>query len=221
MTLTNISDLPDEDLATKFPQIYFRKMYEQQKAQDDSGIRNIFIDQDANQFYMQKDGSNKATRYNLINANKLIPRPELPEDTHLNADYMLSNWGALDDESIFDKTNKNWDEIRSYFQSMTRKINYFTDYLSKLGPYLDELAKAKDIDLSDIIADGVDGYYKKSEINKMNNHSEAEIQNIQSKFTPNPNPNGYTPPSYAGGPSADDIDPELDKIEKELGINNY
>jgi len=221
MTLTNISDLPDEDLATKFPQIYFRKMYEQQKSQDDSGVRNIFIDQDANQFYMQKDGSNKATRYNLINANKLIPRPELPEDTHLNADYMLSNWGSLDDESIFDKTNKNWDEIRSYFQAMTRKINYFTDYLSKLGPYLDELAKAKDIDLSDIIADGVDGYYKKSEINKMNNHSEAEIQNIQSKFTTNPNPNGYTPPSYAGGPSADDIDPELDKIEKELGINNY
>lgn len=221
MKLTNISDLPDEDLRTKFPQIYMAKLYEQQNNQNNSDVKNIFIDQDSNQFYMQRNGSNKATRYNLINANKLIPRPELPEDSHLNADHMLSNWGALDDESIFDKTNQNWDEIRSFFQSMTRKINYFTDYLTELGPYLDELAKAKDIDLSDIIADGVDGYYKKSEIDDKNNHTEAEIGNIQSKFTPNPNPNGYTPPSYAGGPSKDDIDPELDKIEKELGINNY
>lgn len=221
MTLTNLSDLSDEDLATKFPQIYFNKMYERQKEQDNSGKTNIFIDQDNSKFYMQKDGSNKATRYNLIDANKLIPRPQLDEDTHLNADRMISNWNTLDDESIFDKTNKNWDEIRSFIQAVTRKINYFTDYLTELGPYLDELAKVKDVDLSDIIADGADGYYKKSEVDQSNNHLESEIGNIQNKFTPNPNPNGYTPPSYAGGPSIDNSDPELDKIEKELGINNY
>lgn len=217
----NLSDLSDEDLKTKFPQIWLSKMYERQKEQADSGKTNIFIDQDNGQFYMQKNGSNKATRYNLIDANKLIPRPQLVEDTHLSADQMIRNWGALDDESIFDKTNQNWDEIRSFIQATTRKINYFTDYLIELGPYLDELAKSKDVDLSNIIADGVDGYYKKSEIDDKNDHTEAEISNIQSKFTPNPNPNGYTPPSYAGGPSKDDIDPELDKIEKELGINNY
>lgn len=178
MTLINISDLPDEDLMTEFPQIYMAKLYDKQKAQDNSGKKNIFLDQDKNQFYIQKEGSNKATRYNLIDSNRLIDRPELAEDTHLNADWMISDWGALDDESIFDKTNKNWDEIRSYFQSMTRKINYFTDYLVKLGPYLDELAKEKDVDLSQIIANGIDGYYKKSEVDEKNDNLQKQIESL-------------------------------------------
>lgn len=227
MALMNLSDLSDEDLRTNFPQIWMNKMYERQNEQDNSGKTNIFIDQDNSKFYMQKYGSNKATRYNLINANKLISRPQLDEDTHLNADRMISNWGALDDESIFDKTNNNWDEIRSFIQAVTRKINYFTDYLVKLGPYLDELAKEKDVDLSQIIADGVDGYYKKSEVDGKLKYLQQQINNLNNAVEYKPDSsslNSVFPPSYTGDKQVDindeiqdaNIENKIDSLKQNL-----
>jgi len=103
---------------------------------------------------------------------------------------------------------------------MTRKINAHTEFLIAIGPYLDKLANKKDVNLSEIVAEGVDGYYKVSEIDKQREKLQSEIDNIQSRFPSHPDANGYTPPSYVKGADLSDDDPELDKIEHELGINN-
>lgn len=226
MTLTNITDLPDDVLRSEFPQIWIDVQRQRAAEQSNSDKTNIFLDQDNNQFYLQKNGSVKATRYNLVNDNKSLQHPELPETTTLNMDRTISDWGALDDQSIFDKTNKNWDEIRSYFQAMTRKINMFTDYLSALGPYLDKLAEKKDVDLSEILAEGESGYYTKSEVKNLFNERDERINNIQSKLHTHENLNGVYPPSYSGPtPTLNSDDKILNpairaKLEKMKEANN-
>jgi len=88
MTLTNLTDLPDDVLKTEFPMVYAAKI-RQQQMQNNSSRTNVFLDQDNNQFYIQKDGSDRATRYDLLNINKAIQRPQFTDDAKLDADYMI------------------------------------------------------------------------------------------------------------------------------------
>lgn len=231
MTVTNITDLPDEVLRSEFPQIWIDIQRQRAAEQSNSDKTNIFLDQDNNQFYLQKDGSNKATRYNLLSTNKSLKHPELPESTTLNMDRTISDWGTLDDQSIFDKTNKNWDEIRSYFEAMTRKINMFTEYLNALGPYLDKLAEEKDVDLSEVLANQTDTYFKKSEINSEIESLQSQIDNLSNAITYKPAPGGVFPPSYTGDKDIDVNDKiydpnvaqkidELNSLYDEKGDNN-
>jgi hypothetical protein len=138
-----------------------------------------------------------------VNENKNLQHPELPETTTLNMDQTISDWGALDDQSIFDKTNKNWDEIRSYFQAMTRKINMFTDYLNALGPYLDKLAEKKDVDLSEVLADQADTYFKKSEINRKTDALQVQITNLSNAIDYKPKANSIFAPGFTGNKDID------------------
>ncbi|GEO63045.1 hypothetical protein [Companilactobacillus nantensis] len=209
MSIANLTNLPEDILKSEFPQIWMKMQQQKMSNQVNSDKTNIFLDQDNNQFYLQKDKSQKATRYNLLNLNKTIPRPQYTDDTHLSADYMISNWGALDDQNIFDSTNHNWDEIRSYLERMTNKVNNQTDFLLAIGPYLDELAKEKDVDLSEITADGINGYYDKKHTDDFELDIKKRMKNIENKFPDQPIANGYFPPNYTGN-NDDSDDPDLD-----------
>lgn len=198
-------DLPDEVLKAEFPQIYMAKLqYEQQQA-NDNNQKTVFIDQDNDNFYLQYGDSKKATRYKLIDANKDIQRPYLADNVHLNADQMISNWGKLDDENIFDTTNKNWDEIRDYLQTVTRKINAILDFVGALEPYLDLLASSKDIDLTQILTGISDKYYKKTELDKSLKMLQKQINNLNNaiSYKPDGNQNSIFPPSYTGDKQID------------------
>lgn len=204
MTLMNLTDLPEDVLKTEFPQIWMQMQQQKVTDQSNSDKKNIFLDQDNNQFYLQKNGSDIATRYNLIDLNRAILRPQFTDDAHLSADHLISNWGALDDENIFDTTNHNWDEIKDYFQAIIRKINSQNDFLRDIGPYLDELAKKKDINLSEIVADGVDGYYSKSEVDKKVDFLQKQINNINHYIGDKPQPNSNFAKGFTGNPDYND-----------------
>ncbi|WP_338231669.1 hypothetical protein [Companilactobacillus muriivasis] len=220
MPLTNISDLPDEVLRSEFPEIWINMQRQKAVDQANSDKTNIFLDQDNNQFYLQKNGSDKATRYNLLDTNKSIPRPQFTDDAHLSADYMISNWGALDDQNIFDSTNHNWDEIRSYLQGITNKINEHNDFLMAIGPYLDEVVKKKDVDMSEILADQTDKYYKKTEVIDKINKLQEQINNLSNAINYKPAPGGVFPPSYTGD-KQQDINDKISDKEVESNIDRF
>lgn len=202
--MQNFPNLPDEVLKAEFPQIYMAKLqYEQQQA-NDNNQKTVFIDQDNDNFYLQDGNSKKATRYNLLNANRTLNRPELTDNAHLNADQLISNWGKLDDENIFDTTNKNWDEIRDYLQAVTRKINALTEFIVLLEPYLDNLAANKDIDLTEIATNISDGYYRKGEVNDKIDFLQRQITNINRYIGDKPQPNSNFAKGFTGNPDYND-----------------
>ncbi|APX72855.1 hypothetical protein M5C72_07060 [Companilactobacillus allii] len=215
--MINVSDFPDSVLASEFPAIYAAKS---QSKNGDKDKTNIFVDQDNGQFYLQKQGSENATRYNLVDANKSILRPKFSDNAHISVNQLISNWGSLSDDNIFDTTNKNWDEIRDYIQLITRKMNSMIDWINEIESYLDKFAEKKDIDLSEIISNQVDGYYKKSDVDIKINNLEHELENIQSKIQYKPNAGGVFPPSYTGDKTSNvDINDDITDPKTSLKID--
>lgn len=216
----NLSDLPDEMLKIQFPQLYAAKKQAQLDGSNDK--TNVFIDQDNGQFYLQKDGELNATRYNLINANKSLKRPKLLDSNHISADQMIRDWGSLSDDNIFDVTNGNWNEIREYLQNVTRKINEHIDWILNAEEYLEQSATLKDIDLSEMVAGDKDGFYRKSEVDKITSKINEKISNIQTRLNDKTISTGVHSPSYTGNGtkySSEDleIDRELEEMNRELG----
>lgn len=195
--MQNFPDLPDEVLKAEFPQIYMAKL-QSEKDLRNSNQKTIFIDQDNDKLYLQEGNSNQSTKYNLINANRLIKRPDLIDNAHISADWLISNWGKLDDENIFDTTNKNWDEIRDYLQTVTRKINSIIDFINDIGPYLDQLAANKDMDLTQILTSANDKYYKKIELDSRLDTIQKQIDNLSNAVNYKPQPNSVFPPGFTG-----------------------
>lgn len=215
--MQNIPNLPDEVLRTEFPQIYMAKLqYEQEQAKNNDQ-KTVFVDQNDNSLYLQKGNSGNATRYNLINSNRSLKRPELSDNAHLSADQLISNWGKLDDENIFDTTNKNWNEIRDYLQAVTRKTNVLIDFITAIEPYLDQLAADKDIDLTTILTNLGDKYYKKSELDAEIKSLQKQINNLNNAVGYKPKPNGVFPPGFTGEKDIDVNDKIYDpKVESKV-----
>jgi len=214
--MTNFPNLSDGVLASEFPDLYAAKLQNEQRQAKNNNQDNIFIDQDNNNFYLQKADTNKATRYNLIDANKLLKRPELIDNAHLSADQLISNWGKLDDENIFDTTNKNWDEIRDYLQSVTRKMNALIDFINDVEPYLDLLASNKDIDLTQILVNVSDKYYRKQDVDGKIKFLQKEIDNLGRYVGDKPQPNSNFAKGFTGNPDYNDkiYDPKVnDKVD--------
>lgn len=214
--MTNFPNLSDGVLASEFPDLYAIKLQNEQRQAKNNNQDNVFIDQDNNNFYLQKADTNKATRYNLIDANKSLKRPELLDNAHLSADQLISNWGKLDDENIFDTTNKNWDEIRDYLQSVTRKMNALIDFINDVEPYLDLLASNKDIDLTQILVNVSDKYYRKQDVDTKIKFLQKEIDNLGRYVGDKPQPNSNFAKGFTGNPDYNDkiYDPKVnDKVD--------
>lgn len=199
-------NLPNSVLEAEFPEIYQAKIQYEESLKSGNDKESIFIDQDNDNLYLHKDDSKKATKYNLINANRSLKRPILVDSAHISDDQLIKNWGKLDDDNIFDTTNRNWDEIRDYLGAVTRKINNLIDFVTELEPYLDLLAADKDIDLSQILVGVSDEYVKKVETNKKIDYLQREIDNINKAIDYKPVPNGVFPPGFTG--------------EKDININD-
>lgn len=225
--MQNFSNLPDEVLRAEFPQLYAQKLQYEKTKNTDNNKKNIFIDQENDNFYLKKGDTDTAIKYNLINANRSLKRPELKDDAHLSADQLISNWGKLDDENIFDTTNKNWDEIRDYLQSITRKINSLIDFITSIEPYLDLLAANKDIDLTTILVNLSDKYYKKSEMKNKLEYLQKQINNLNHYVGDRPQPNSNFAQGFTGNPDYNDkiydskINEKVDRMsdEDEKGEN--
>ena len=103
-------DLPDNILQIQYPDIYRIK----QKVRN-ANIDQIITDQDNGEIYLKRHGSNKAERIELFKLSDLLKYPEMPEIRELDEKKIIRDWISLADDNIFNRTNANWETIRTDF----------------------------------------------------------------------------------------------------------
>lgn len=170
-------NLPDSILQSEFPEIWDKK----KKLRDKNAhFDQIITDQDNGEIYLKRHGSNKAERIELFKLSDLLKYPEMPEIQELDEKKIIRDWISLADDNIFNRTNENWETIRTDFEDLWHNFKAVYNWSQQINDFLPFAIKQLDTNLSITLNEN---YYPKSEIDAKIKLLEAKITNVQQSAT--------------------------------------
>ncbi|QHJ80372.1 MAG: hypothetical protein [Bacteriophage sp.] len=173
-------NLPDSVLQSEFPEIWDKKKKLRYK---NSHFDQIITDQDDGEIYLKRHGSNKAERIELFKLSDLLKYPEMPEIRELDEQKIIRDWVSLADDNIFNRTNANWETIRTDFEDLWYNFKAVYNWSKQINDFLPFAIKQLDTNLSIALKDN---YYPKSVVDRKLQLLEIKIENMQQSATREP-----------------------------------
>ena len=173
-------NLPDSVLQSEFPEIWDKKKKLRYKS---SHFDQIITDQDDGEIYLKRHGSNKAERIELFKLSDLLKYPEMPEIRELDEQKIIRDWVSLADDNIFNRTNANWETIRTDFEDLWYNFKAVYNWSKQINDFLPFAIKQLDTNLSIALKDN---YYPKSVVDRKLQLLEIKIENMQQSATREP-----------------------------------
>lgn len=173
-------NLPDSVLQSEFPEIWDKKKKLRYK---NAHFDQIITDQDDGEIYLKRHGSNKAERIELFKLSDLLKYPEMPEIRELDEQKIIRDWVSLADDNIFNRTNANWETIRTDFEDLWYNFKAVYNWSKQINDFLPFAIKQLDTNLS-IALD--DNYYPKEVVDKKLQLLEARLDNLQKRVAAAP-----------------------------------
>lgn len=187
-TPNNLWDLPDSVLQSEFPEIWRQK----QQTNNNYDVEQIFIDKDNDEVYLKRRNSKNAERINLTKVSDLLKYPKMPELRQLDEQKIIRDWVSLADDNIYDRTNANWETIRSDFSDLWFNLQAIQIWAKQVTNFLKIAVEQNDTNLSTALSEN---YYPKTEVNQKLNLLEAKINNLQKRVQAAPAIGPYANPS--------------------------
>ena len=173
-------NLPDSVLQSEFPEIWDKKKKLRYK---NTHFDQIITDQDDGEIYLKRHGSNKAERIELFKLSDLLKYPEMPEIRELDEQKIIRDWVSLADDNIFNRTNANWETIRTDFEDLWYNFKAVYNWSKQINDFLPFAIKQLDTNLSIALKDN---YYPKAVVDKKLQLLEIKIENMQQSATREP-----------------------------------
>lgn len=173
-------NLPDSVLQSEFPEIWDKKKKLRYK---NAHFDQIITDQDDGEIYLKRHGSNKAERIELFKLSDLLKYPEMPEIRELDEQKIIRDWVSLADDNIFNRTNANWETIRTDFEDLWYNFKAVYNWSKQINDFLPFAIKQLDTNLSIALKDN---YYPKAVVDKKLQLLEIKIENMQQSATREP-----------------------------------
>lgn len=173
-------NLPDSVLQSEFPEIWDKKKKLRYK---NSHFDQIITDQDDGEIYLKRHGSNKAERIELFKLSDLLKYPEMPEIRELDEQKIIRDWVSLADDNIFNRTNANWETIRTDFEDLWYNFKAVYNWSKQINDFLPFAIKQLDTNLSIALKDN---YYPKAVVDRKLQLLEIKIENMQQSATREP-----------------------------------
>lgn len=185
-------NLPDSILQSEFPEIWDKK----KKLRDKNAhFDQIITDQDDGEIYIKRHGSNKAERIELFKLSDLLKYPEMPEIQELDEKKIIRDWISLADDNIFNRTNENWETIRTDFEDLWHNFKAVYNWSQQINDFLPFAIKQLDTNLSITLNEN---YYPKAEVDQKLNEIRNEINNFEDRVKNGTVTNKYFNPSFTG-----------------------
>ncbi|RHW51332.1 hypothetical protein DS831_04740 [Bombilactobacillus bombi] len=182
-------NLPDSVLQSEFPEIWDKKKKLRYK---NAHFDQIITDQDDGEIYLKRHGSNKAERIELFKLSDLLKYPEMPEIRELDEQKIIRDWVSLADDNIFNRTNANWETIRTDFEDLWYNFKAVYNWSKQINDFLPFAIKQLDTNLSIALKDN---YYPKAVVDKKLQLLEARLDNLQKRVVAAPAIGPYANPS--------------------------
>lgn len=173
-------NLPDSVLQSEFPEIWDKKKKLRYK---NAHFDQIITDQDDGEIYLKRHGSNKAERIELFKLSDLLKYPEMPEIRELDEQKIIRDWVSLADDNIFNRTNANWETIRTDFEDLWYNFKAVYNWSKQINDFLPFAIKQLDTNLSIALNDN---YYPKAVVDRKLQLLEIKIENMQQSATREP-----------------------------------
>ena len=173
-------NLPDSVLQSEFPEIWDKKKKLRYK---NAHFDQIITDQDDGEIYLKRHGSNKAERIELFKFSDLLKYPEMPEIRELDEQKIIRDWVSLADDNIFNRTNANWETIRTDFEDLWYNFKAVYNWSKQINDFLPFAIKQLDTNLSIALKDN---YYPKAVVDRKLQLLEIKIENMQQSATREP-----------------------------------
>lgn len=209
-------NLPDSVLQSEFPEIWDKKKKLRYK---NAHFDQIITDQDDGEIYLKRHGSNKAERIELFKLSDLLKYPEMPEIRELDEQKIIRDWVSLADDNIFNRTNANWETIRTDFEDLWYNFKAVYNWSKQINDFLPFAIKQLDTNLS-IALD--DNYYPKAVVDKKLQLLEARLDNLQKRVAAAPAIGPYANSSRTDQyPTNLDINDKIDDPETAATIEKW
>lgn len=214
-TPNNLWDLPDSVLQSEFPEIWRQK----QQTNNNYDVEQIFIDKDNDEVYLKRRNSKNAERINLTKVSDLLKYPKMPELRQLDEQKIIRDWVSLADDNIYDRTNANWETIRSDFSDLWFNLQAIQIWAQQVTNFLKIAVEQNDTNLSTALSEN---YYPKAEVDQKLNLLEAKINNLQKRVQAAPAIGPYANPSRTDQyPTNINVNDDLLDEETKKTIDNW